>query len=169
MEYYSPDRPDDPTRRTEVPAGMCVTPDWRVAFKRALVGDNKNDIAEQYAVLYVIEAEDGQIESTFTSSEERKSRWVWCRLKEPLPVQKVIEINVDAWVLTAMQAKLGRTRNEALSRIVDDMSNTEPIVESDLDGVCTIRPATNPIESLTFRARQGAALHRLLFGREPPL
>lgn len=163
MEYYFPDRPEDEVRRTEVPAGSLVTVDWRKAFKRALVGYNKDDIAAQYAVLYVVELVAENI-----LAGDPLGYYGWGSTKIAAPVQKVIEINVDAWVLAAMQAKLGGTRNDALSRIVDDMSTTEPIVEADLDGICHIRSAVDPVESLTYRAWQGAALHRLLFGREPP-
>lgn len=162
MEYYFPDHPDDdaaPLR--EVPAKSTVTPDWRRAFRQALCGDTADVLLTGCAFLYVVEV----------ATDEEISRYAgghWCHLSVAMPVQRRITINVDEWVLSAMQAKLSGERHEALARILRNLTFEDPaVVVSDLDGEIRILPAKNVAESLTARASRVAQEHRTLFGKEP--
>ncbi len=96
MQYYFPDKPAGEERLSVIPAGKKVFGYWQNAFRVALLGEGVCTIPEGPAVVYVLEIETASQQAHVLNG---------CILRVPVPVSEVLEIDVDAWILSAVQEK----------------------------------------------------------------
>jgi hypothetical protein len=185
VEFYFPYWPGPYEKISTVPKGSAVVPDWRPAFRRALCGDAEEPLPglfrEDRAVLCVVHGSEKTISIPDLSPQDR--RWenavdprsvfqgaqpgIWYSTLQDLEVEKIIEINTDAWVVAATRAQLSGTPHQTLEEVFRDLTKYEPRIIT-VDGVVQIWPTSREgAPSLTETALRNERRHRTLFGKSP--